>query len=225
VGEAIGQMLPFAVGVALSTMPIVAIVLMLLTPKAVPNGLSFLAGWVVGITVAGTIVLRVVAPSSTSNEGAPADWTFWLKVVLGVLLLLVGIKHWRVRPAGDDEVPLPKWMGALEGFTPVKAAGMAFLLSAMNPKNLIFIVGGATAVAQTAISGNEQAIAWAIFAIIASVGVAAPVVIYFAMGDRAADRLGVLKTWMVHNNATIMAGLILVIGVKLIGDGISGLSV
>src|SRR4051794_5585827 len=94
-GEAIGQMLPFAVGVALSPMPIVAIVLMLLTPKAVSNGLSFLAGWVIGIAVAGTIVLLIVDPSSTTDEGVPADWTFWLKLVLGVLLVLVGIKQWR----------------------------------------------------------------------------------------------------------------------------------
>ena len=55
-GEAIGQMLPFAFGVALSPMPIVAIVLMLITPKATSNGLSFLAGWVVGVAAAGAIV-------------------------------------------------------------------------------------------------------------------------------------------------------------------------
>jgi threonine/homoserine/homoserine lactone efflux protein len=144
--------------------------------------------------------------------------------VLGLLLVLVGIKQWRSRPTGDEDVALPKWMGALQGFTPVKAGGAGFLLSALNPKNLIFIVGGATAVAQTAISGIDQAIVWAIFAVIASLGVAAPVVIYFAMGDRAADRLGALKTWMARNNATIMAVMILIIAAKLIGDGISGLS-
>ena len=32
-----------------------------------------------------------------------------------------------------------------------------------------------------------------------------------------------LKEWMGHNNAAIMAVLCLVIGAKLIGDGISGL--
>jgi hypothetical protein len=51
-----------------------------------------------------------------------------------------------------------------------------------------------------------------------------PLSFYFAMGDRAADRLGTLKTWMVRNNATIMAVLIVIIAAKLIGDGISGLS-
>ena len=44
-GEAIGQVLPFAVGVAISPMPIVAMVLMLITPKARANGFAFLVGW------------------------------------------------------------------------------------------------------------------------------------------------------------------------------------
>jgi hypothetical protein len=41
-GEAIGQLLPFAVGVAVSPMPIVAVVLMLVTPRAWSNGPAFL---------------------------------------------------------------------------------------------------------------------------------------------------------------------------------------
>ena len=46
-GEAIGQLLPFAVGVAISPLPIVAVVLMLVTPRARSNGPAFLAGWIV----------------------------------------------------------------------------------------------------------------------------------------------------------------------------------
>jgi threonine/homoserine/homoserine lactone efflux protein len=222
-GEAIGQMLPFAFGVALSPMPIVAIVLMLITPKATSNGLSFLAGWVVGVAAAGAIVLAVVGPSATSG-GQPEDWTFWLKLVLGVLLFVVGIREWRGRPGAGDEVELPKWMSALDRFTPAKAAGSGVLLSALNPKNLIFIVGGATVVAQAAISGGGQAVVWALFTLIASIGVLVPVAIYFALGERASALLDEIKTWMARNNAAVMAVLILVIGVKLIGDGIAGLS-
>jgi hypothetical protein len=48
IGQAIGQALPFAVGVALSPVPIIAAVLMLSIPKGSVNGLAFLTGWVVG---------------------------------------------------------------------------------------------------------------------------------------------------------------------------------
>jgi hypothetical protein len=54
--------------------------------------------------------------------------------------------------------------------------------------------------------------------------VAAPLALYFALGDRSKAILDELKDWMAHNNATIMAILLLIIGVKLIGDAISGFS-
>jgi hypothetical protein len=54
--------------------------------------------------------------------------------------------------------------------------------------------------------------------------VGVPVGIYFAMGKRSAQLLGRLKDWIGHNNTVIMAVLCLVIGMKLIGDALSGLS-
>ena len=92
----------------------------------------------------------------------------------------------------------------------------------MNPKNLLLTIGGATAIAQTQASGSEQIVAYVAFMLIATMGVAAPVVIYFALGPRAPDVLQRLKTWMSDNNAVIMAVLCVVIGAKLIGDAISG---
>lgn len=89
---------------------------------------------------------------------------------------------------------------------------------------LLLAVAGAAAIAQTGISGAQQAIAYLIFALIATVGVAAPVVIYFGMGEASQEMLTRLKYWMGHNNAVIMAVLCLVIGAKLIGDAISGLT-
>jgi hypothetical protein len=67
-------------------------------------------------------------------------------------------------------------------------------------------------------------VALVVFVLIASLGVAAPVVIYFALGERAGPLLERLKGWLAHNNAVIMAVLLVIIGVKLIGDAISGFS-
>lgn len=223
-GEAIGQLLPFAVGVAISPTPIVAMVLMLITPRARANGFVFLLGWLVGVAAAGAICLLIIGPSSTSGDGAPATWTYWLKLVLGLLLIGLAAKEWHGRPAPDAEVPMPKWMSALDGFTAIKAGGLALALSALNPKNLIFIIGGAAAVSQFNLSAGEQVVAWAVFTVISAIGVAAPMVIYLVMGDRAAATLDGLKTWMARNNTAVMAVLLLIIGVKLVGDSIGGLT-
>jgi hypothetical protein len=55
--EAIGQVLAVGLGVAFSPIPIVAVVLMLATPRARANGPAFLLGWIAGLAIVGAIVL------------------------------------------------------------------------------------------------------------------------------------------------------------------------
>ena len=223
-GQAIGGSLPLAVGVALSPVAIIAVVLMLTTERARVNGPAFVLGWLIGLAVIGTIVLAIAKPADASSSGEPATWVSWLKIALGVLLLRIALRQFRSRPRGEEQAPLPKWMGAIEEFKPAAALGAGALLTALNPKNLLLTVGGAAAIAQTGISIGQQAIAYLVFAVIGAIGVAVPVVIYFAMGSRSADVLAKLRDWMGQHNAVIMTVLCLIIGVKLIGDAISSLS-
>ena len=97
-------------------------------------------------------------------------------------------------------------------------------LSAVNPKNLLLTVGAAAAIAQTGAETGEQAVALAVFVVVGTLGPGAPVALYFALGDRATRLLDELKQWMGAHNAAIMAVMCLVIGAKLVGDGISALA-
>jgi hypothetical protein len=81
-----------------------------------------------------------------------------------------------------------------------------------------------TAIAQTGIPAGEQAASLAVFALVASLGVGAPVVIFFALGERSRALLDRLESWLAQHNGAIMSVLLVVIGVKLIGDAISGFS-
>ncbi len=223
-GQAIGGSLPLAVGIALSPVPIIAVVLMLTSRRAKLNGPAFVLGWLIGLGVVGGIVLAVAGAGSASKSGSPATWVSWVKIALGVLLLLVAVREFRSRPRGDEEPQMPKWMATIDNTTPVAAVGLAAVLSGANPKNLLLAVGGAAAIAGTGISGAQQAIAYLVFALIGTLGVGIPVVIYFAMGKRSQKLLGELKDWMSAHNAVIMTVLCLIIAAKLIGDGISGLA-
>lgn len=222
--EAIGQVLSLGVGVALSPVPIIAVVLMLGTPRARANGPAFVLGWVIGLTLAGTVILLVSSGADASDEGDPANWVGVLKIVLGVLLLLVAARTWQVRPRGDREAELPKWMQTIDSFTASRSIGLGALLSGVNPKNLLLTVGAAAAIAQTGIPAGEQAVALAVFILVATLGPGIPVAIYFAMGERAERLLEDLKGWMAAHNAAIMAVLCLLIAMKLIGDGITALA-
>jgi threonine/homoserine/homoserine lactone efflux protein len=186
--------------------------------------LAFLLGWVLGLGLVGTIVLLISSGADAGGQGGPATWTGWLKLAVGLLLLGVAVKQWRGRPRGDEEASMPAWMQAIDQFKAPRAAGLALLLSAVNQKNLLLVVGAATAISQTGVSGGEQAIALAVFVVIGTFGPGAPVAIYFAMGDRSARTLGELKAWMSSNNGAIMTVICLVIAAKLIGDGIGVLT-
>lgn len=221
--EAIGQVLSLAVGVALSPVPIIAVVLMLGTPRGRVNGPAFVAGWVLGLAVVGAIVLVAAGAAGADDDAEPATWVDVLKLVLGVLLLLVAVRQWRGRPEPGADPDLPKWMRTIDTFTPGRSLAIAAALSGVNPKNLLLTVGAAAAIAQTGVDTGEQAVALAAFILVGTLGPAAPVVLYFVLGARAKRLLDELKLWLGAHNAAIMAVLCLVIGAKLIGDGISGL--
>jgi threonine/homoserine/homoserine lactone efflux protein len=223
-GAAIGQILPLAVGVALSPVPIIAVALMLMSQRARLNGPLFVIGWLIGLAVIGVVVLAVAGPGGASSDGKPATWVSVLKLVLGLLLLLLAVRQWHDRPRPGHEVEAPKWMGSIERFTPGKAFGAGAVLSGANPKNLLLAIGAAAAIAQTGIGSGDQAIAYVVFALIATVGVATPVVMFFALGDRSQRILAGLRDWMGQHNAVIMAVICLIIGAKLIGDAIGGFS-
>src|SRR4051812_22311869 len=102
---------------------------MLVTTRARTNGPAFVVGWLVGLSLIGVLVLAVASPADANDGGEPVTWVDVLKLVLGLLLLLVAARQWRGRPHGDDVAPAPKWMGAIESFTPAKSLAAGIVLS------------------------------------------------------------------------------------------------
>jgi threonine/homoserine/homoserine lactone efflux protein len=224
VGAAIGQVLAFAVGVALVPIPIIAVVLILATPRGRSNGLAFVAGWIVGLTLATTIMLLLAGGTDASEQGQPATWVDVLKLILGGALLIVAARQWRRRPRAGEETELPGWSRALDRFTAGRSAALGVGLSALNPKNLLFVAAAASAIAQVGADLADQAVAVAVFVVVGTAGVGIPVAVYLVMGERSQTFLGELKQWMSQNNATIIAVLCVAIAAKLIGDAITGFS-
>jgi threonine/homoserine/homoserine lactone efflux protein len=159
---------PTPSGVAISPIPIIAIILMLVTPKAKSNGSAFAIGWVLGLAVVPTIVLILAAGSNHSTSSGPTRTVSIIKLVLGVLLMVPAARQWRGRPKPGESPKMPKWMEAIDKFTVAKALGTGVLLSALNPKNLALSIATGLSIAQASFSTGEQ------------VGV---VIIYVALGS------------------------------------------
>jgi threonine/homoserine/homoserine lactone efflux protein len=221
-GQAIGEILPFALGVAISPIPIIAIIVMLLSARAGANSTAFLVGWVVGVAGGCIVLLALSGLLETDEGGATSSSSSTVKLILGALLVMMAARHFRQRPKAGEVPELPKWLQSIDTLTPVKAVGLGVLLSAVNPKNLVLIAGAMVGVAQLGLPAGDEAVAVAVFVVIAVSTVTAPVIVYRTAGARAEHVLGEMKLWLGQNNAVVMAVLLLVIGVVLISKGISG---
>lgn len=220
-GHVIGDILPFAIGIAISPVPIIAVIMMLFSERARQNGPAFLGGWIAGLAVVGVVVL-VVAGSAGASSGAPATGISWLKVGLGVLLLVLALQQWKKRPAEGEVAPLPAWMSTIDTLQPTRAAALGALLSAVNPKNLTLAVGAGLVIAGAGLDAISATISLIVFVALASISIIVPVAYYLIGGESAKQTMDGWKTWLGANNATVMTVLLLVLGVVLVGKGIGG---
>jgi threonine/homoserine/homoserine lactone efflux protein len=223
-GAVIGDLLPLAIGIAISPIPIIAVILMLLSQHPGRSGGGFLIGWVAGIVVITVVVLLVVGQAGDSSGGKPSTLSSVLKLVFGAALLLLAGRQWQGRPKEGESGSMPKWMGAIDSITLGRALGLGFALSAINPKNLLMGLGAGTTIGAAHLPAGEAVVAVVVFTVLAASTVAGPVLGYLLARERVTRPLQELRAWLTQNNAAMMAVLLLVIGVVLIGKGIAGLS-
>ena len=218
--DVIGEILPLAVGIAISPIPIIAAILMLLSPRAKSTSVGFLIGWLVGI-IAAIVLFTLISSIIPQDSGGPSPVSGVIKIILGLLLLVLAIKQWRTRPAEGEQASMPKWMSAIDSMTAGKAFGLGFLLSAVNPKNLLMAISAGLIVGGAGLTVGQMAVVIIIFVLLAASTVLVPVVGYLIAAARLAGPLDKLREWLVDNNAVIMAVLLLVIGVAMIGKGLA----
>jgi Na+/melibiose symporter-like transporter len=217
-GDAIGATLGYAVGIAVSPIPIAAVILMLFSGRARVNSVSFMVAWVAGIALVTTVVLFI--PGLEADDSDPSNTTGWIKLALAALLLAVGVRQWRSRPRPGDETPMPGWMAKIDELKPGASFGLGFFLSALNPKNLLLAVAAGASLGALPLTTGETVGAVALFTVIAAITVMVPVIAYLIAGQRLDPMLDTAKAWLIGNNTAVMAVLILVFGVSLLGDAI-----
>lgn len=223
-GTGIGDTLTFAIGIAVSPVPIIAVILMLFSSRARQNGPAFMAGWIAGVfTVTMLVAFATDGAGADSDEGT-FDLVNWVKILLGGGLLFLAYRQWVGRPAHGQQAEMPAWMKTIDDFTPGKALGMGVLLSAVNPKNLILAAGAGAVIGQLGLSTADTVGTLIVFTAVASLSIAGPVIYYLVGGQAAARQLEEMKVWLQQNNSVVMTVVLLVLGVALIGKGISGLN-
>lgn len=220
-GEAIGGLLPAAVAVALSPIPIVGVVLVLGTPRARTAGTAFALGWVCGLAALSTLVVVVLGSGVDSGTEEGIEW---VKVAIGVAFLAMAAGKWRSRPSPGEEAKMPSWMDSIAAITAPRAAALGAALAGANPKNLALTLAASASISELGLDAADTALAVLAFVLIGSATVAGSVLFYLLSPRRAERPLAAIGEFMAANSAVIMMVVLLLLGAKLLGDGLGGLA-
>ncbi|MFC8045780.1 GAP family protein [Nocardia sp. NPDC057353] len=217
--NAVGQLLPIAVGVAISPIPIVAVVLMLMSRNAAATSTGFALGWVAGIAGATAVVTAAAGAIDTGDDSAPSQGVAWAKIGLGVLLVALAVRQFRAR--GDHTKP--GWMTAIDRVTFGRAVGLGVLLAAVNPKNLLLCVSAGLLLGTAGLSVGAAIGAGAVFVALAATTVVVPVLGYRLAADRLRAPLEAMQRWLSANNHLVMGIVLALMAASLIGKGLEAL--
>ena len=117
------EVFPLALATAFSPLPFLALLIVLLTARAVPNGLAFAVGWAVALLAVGAITVALVGDGAGLDEQRVAVSV--LEVAVGLVILLLAVQQWLQRPRGGAEAVVPGWLQAADRCTPAGALALA----------------------------------------------------------------------------------------------------
>jgi hypothetical protein len=210
-----------ALGLLTSVTPwgIVAVIV-LLSAKSRPRGaIAFVAGWVASILLTGGLIIGTYSGARSKPGSSAGNAMLGIQLALGVLLLALAARRWRRRAATDASTTEPKWLGALDKMRPIVAFGLG-----MFWVNLVLVVAAAIAVADAELSHTDATLAYLLYALLATLGVAAILAVYYVNRARAEARLAGMRSWLTEHNAAVVSAMLAAVGLVFIVRGLIGVA-
>lgn len=220
--QAIGHLLPIALAVAVSSVPIMATILVLLSPRRGQSALPFLLGWVLGIATVVSLCTAFAQLIPTARSPRRPETTIGIaEMLVGVALVVIAIVAWR-RARRNPSTAMPKWLAAVGSLGPWSSFGLAFALN-VRPKGVLLAVAAGLSLRADGLAVGESAIAIAIYTLVGCSTVAVPIIVTLAAPERMEPRLVVAKEWLTRNNGIITAIILVMVGVVIFGTGLGRL--
>lgn len=216
--EALAELLPMAFVLALSPLPIMAVILALMAPAGLRGGMALALGRLISLLVA--VALAGVAAEYLAELSGSGVWGAVLQLLLGAGLVIAAFVSWSRRPR-DGSARLPAWLASMTQATPARAFGLGLLVTATNPKDLAIAIGAGLTIGATIDDIPGAFGAATVFALLATLTAIAPLVAFVMLGDRAGDVLSAARDWLTANLKLVVSVILLLIGVLLISDGLA----
>ncbi|EUA14767.1 hypothetical protein I546_1056 [Mycobacterium kansasii 732] len=211
--------MPLALVITVSPLSIIPGVLVLHAQHPRESGLAYLAGWLLGLSGLTALSISISNLLGGLRETPPA-WASWMRIVLGMALIVFGVIRWLTRRGHDH---IPAWMRTLTSVAPRRAVLTAAALTVLNPKVLFICAAAGLAIGTDALGDSGTVITAALFVAVAGSSVALPVLAYAVAGERLDAPLERLKDWMEKHNTALVAAILVVIGLAVLHKGIHAL--
>lgn len=213
----IAEFLPLALGVALSPLPLIASAVIALGRDGGMRGTAFAVGRFVGIVF--VVAVFAVLSEVVAGLGGPSILLDAVRFLLGLVLVGLGVRTWVKRPGNDDPAAAPPaWIASLDGFSRARSLGLGLLLSLANPKEIAFGAGAGVVIGSTLTEAGPTVAAVTAFALLGCITTVIPVVALLTGGTRIRPALEAARTWLVRENSTITAIVLLFFGVVLVAN-------
>jgi hypothetical protein len=216
--ETLLQLLPVALAAAVSMIPIMATILILVSDKRDQSALPYATGWVLG--AAAFVTLATVA-AGFLPDGRPRNRDTAVgvvEVVIGAALVLLGVLT-LARRRSESAQQIPGWMSRVDSLDSLTAFGLGLALN-VRPKAFLLAVAAGLILHTASLEPNAAVVGVAFFTIVATSTVVVPVVLTLLSPKRMQPRLQSARAWMARNGPVLTALAMLVVGFLILVVGI-----
>lgn len=221
----ISALIPLGAAVAVSPVPLLALVVVLLTAPSRGAGVGFFLGWTLGVTgaalLASTLSLRLPAPDNGASGSAAVA-----QIAVGVVLLLAAAGlGWSARSeTGAAKLSgVARAVAAIGALTFVRAVPVGLSFS-LNPKALAVAGAAGVQLASAPAQLAETLAAAAVYVVVAVSPVGILVIIDLYAGPRFAARLETARSWLLQHSRLLTATVIAALGLLLLARGTGGVT-
>src|SRR3954467_2982242 len=134
--QAIGHILPIALAVALSSVPITVTIFILLSPNRSRSAVPFMIGWLIGLVLVVTFsaLLAQLVPTPRGPR-RPETAVGIIEILVGLALVVLGLLSFR-RSRRSTTHAVPPFLQSRRTLGPWEAFGLAIILN-IRPKGLL----------------------------------------------------------------------------------------
>ncbi len=198
--------------ITLEPIPLTAFVLVLASKGGVRKGAAFIFGWLLSLAFVVAVTILATGNDPPRSSTAPSLAAVAVKMLIGVVLVVVGVRQWRRMGRPKKPKKPPKWQTGIDNMSPLYAIGLATLV---QPWGLV--AAGVAVIVDAKLTSWESYFAVIAFCVIATLAYLVMEIFAGLRPERAQAFLGSVRAWTDTHTDQVIIAVSLILGLYLIG--------